>query len=70
MCRVTAPGDDELQQAAPETARQLRAVLAALADPDDELTANGATRHRIEGAALALDLLAAHSSVEDAAARK
>lgn len=40
-----------------EVAEQLRAVVAALADPDDELTAPAATRHRIEGAALALEAL-------------
>ena len=38
-------------------AENLRTVAAAAADPDDELTASAATRHRIEGAALALEAL-------------
>ena len=37
-----------------QAASNVRAVLAALADPDDELCASAATRHRLEGAALAL----------------
>jgi hypothetical protein len=40
------------------TAENLRVVLAAVADPDDELTASPATRRRIEGAVLALETLA------------
>jgi hypothetical protein len=39
-------------------ARQARGVLAALGDPDDELTATPAMRNRIEGAAVALESLA------------
>ena len=42
-------------------AEQLRVVLAAVVDPDDELSASPAIRHRIEGAALALDALAGQS---------
>jgi len=42
---------------AAETARQLRAVLDELADPEDELTASAATRHRLDGAALAMKAL-------------
>ncbi len=34
-------------------------MLAALADPDDELTATAAMRNRLEGAAVALDAVAA-----------
>ena len=33
----------------------LRGVLAELADPESELTASAAMRHRIEGAVLALE---------------
>ncbi len=33
-------------------------MLAALADPDDELTATAAMRNRIEGAAVALETVA------------
>jgi len=33
-------------------------VLAALGEPDDELTATPAMRHRLEGAALALETVA------------
>lgn len=45
-----------------EAARQLRAVLAELDDPDVELTASAASKRRIEGAAIALDALASESS--------
>ena len=38
--------------------RRARGVLAALGEPDDELTATPAMRHRLEGAALALESLA------------
>lgn len=41
-----------------EVATGLRAILAYLACPDDELTAASATRNRIEGTALALEVLA------------
>ncbi len=34
-------------------------MLAALADPGDELTATAAMRNRLEGAAVALDAVAA-----------
>ena len=40
-----------------EAAQALRGVLAEVDDPDDELTASAATRHRIEGAALALEVI-------------
>jgi len=43
---------------AADAARQARGVLAALADPDDELTASAAMRNRIEGAATALETVA------------
>ena len=52
---VTEPTGAEVRATAADAARQARAVLAALADPDDELTASAATRHRLEGAVLALD---------------
>ena len=45
--------------AAADAARQARGVLAALGDPDDELTATPAMRNRIEGAAVALETVAA-----------
>lgn len=40
-----------------EVAAALRAVLAQIDDPASDLTATAAMRHRIEGAALALDAL-------------
>jgi hypothetical protein len=49
----------QVRATAAESARQTRAVLDAIADPDDELTASAATRHRLEGAALALDAISA-----------
>ena len=49
----------EVRATAADAARQARAVLAALGDPDDELTATAAMRNRIEGAAVALDAVAA-----------
>ena len=49
----------EVRATATDAARQARAVLAALADPDDELTATAAMRNRIEGAAVALETVAA-----------
>lgn len=52
---ANVPGDDVQLD---EVAAQLRAVLAALCDPDDDLTAPAATRNRIEGAALTLEALA------------
>ena len=52
------PTGAEVRAAAADAARQARAVLAALGDPDDELTATPAMRHRIEGAALALETVA------------
>jgi len=48
----------EVRATAADAARQAREVLAALADPDDELTATPATRNRLEGAAVALESLA------------
>ena len=45
----------EVRATAADAARQARGVLAALADPDDGLTATAAMRNRIEGAAVALD---------------
>ena len=56
---VTEPTGAEVRATAADAARQARGVLAALADPDDELTATAAMRHRIEGAAVALDTVAA-----------
>lgn len=53
----------EVRAHAADAARQARGVLAALADPDDELTATPATRNRLEGAALALDAIAAGDPV-------
>jgi hypothetical protein len=47
-----------VRAAAADAARQARAVLAALGDPDDELTATAAMRNRIEGAAAALETVA------------
>lgn len=61
----------EVRAAAADSAQQLRAVLDALIEPGDELTASAATRHRLEGAALALDAVAAGQPVAlDAAARR
>jgi hypothetical protein len=45
-------------------AASLRAVLTDLADPDSELTATAATRHRLEGAVLALETLGGDSAPE------
>ena len=45
----------EVRATAADAARQARGVLAALGDPDDELTATPAMRNRIEGAAVALE---------------
>ena len=55
---VTEPTGAEVRAAAADAARQARGVLAALADPDDELTATAAMRNRIEGAAVALETVA------------
>jgi len=55
---VTEPTGAEVRATAADAARQARAVLAALGDPDDELTATAAMRNRIEGAAVALESLA------------
>ena len=41
-----------------EAARVARAVLDEIADDESELTATAATRHRLEGAAVALETLA------------
>jgi len=56
--RVTEPSGAEVRATAADAARQARGVLAALADPDDELTATAATRNRLEGATIALESLA------------
>lgn len=48
-----------------EVAQSLRAILAELADPDAELAVSAATRNRIEGAAVALDVLAAQPATND-----
>jgi len=56
---VTEPTGAEVRATAADAARQARGVLAALADPDDELTATAAMRHRLEGAAVALETMAA-----------
>ncbi len=48
------PTADELT----EGARGLRRITAELADPESELTGTAATRHRIEGAAAALEAAA------------
>ncbi len=53
----------EVRATAADAARQARAVLAELADPASELTATPATRNRLEGAALALDAVAAEDPV-------
>ena len=55
---MTGPTGAEVRGTAADAARQARGVLAALADPDDELTASAAMRNRIEGAAVALETLA------------
>jgi len=55
---VTEPTGAEVRATAADAARQARGVLAALGDPDDELTATAAMRHRLEGAAVALESLA------------
>ena len=56
---MSEPTGAEVRATAADAARQARAVLAALGDPDDGLTATAAMRNRIEGAALALESLAA-----------
>ncbi len=55
---VTEPTGAEVRATAADAARQARAVLAALGDPDDGLTATPAMRNRLEGAALALETVA------------
>jgi len=55
---VTEPTGAEVRGTAADAARQARGVLAALADPDDELTATAAMRNRLEGAAVALETVA------------
>ncbi len=40
-----------------EVARIARAMLAEIADDESELTASAATRHRLEGAAIALEVV-------------
>ena len=46
---MTEPTGAELRATAADAARQARGVLAALDDPDDELTATAAMRNRLEG---------------------
>jgi len=60
---VTGPTGAEVRGTAADAARQARRVLAALADPDDELTATAAMRNRLEGAAVALETVAAGDPV-------
>ena len=60
---MTEPTGAEVRAAAADAARQARGVLAALADPDDELTASAAMRNRLEGAAVALETVAAGDPV-------
>ena len=55
---VSEPTAAEVRATAADAARQARAVLAALADPESELTATAAMRNRIEGAAVALEAVA------------
>ena len=55
---VTEPTGAEVRATAADAARQARGVLAALADPGDELTATAAMRNRIEGAAVVLETVA------------
>ena len=57
---MSSPGQTgaEVRATAADAARQARVVLAALGDPDDELTATSAMRNRLEGAALALETVA------------
>ncbi|MDN5929606.1 MAG: hypothetical protein L0I24_00825 [Pseudonocardia sp.] len=44
---------------ATQAAAALRGVLVEITNPGSDLTASAATRHRIEGAVIALDVLAA-----------
>ena len=60
---VTEPTGAEVRATAADAARQARGVLAALADPDDELTATAAMRNRLEGAAVALETVGAGDPV-------
>ena len=55
---MTEPTAAAVRATAADAARQARGVLAALADPDDELTATAAMRNRIEGAAVVLETVA------------
>jgi len=55
---MTEPTGAEVRATAADAARHARGVLAALADPDDELTATAAMRNRIEGAAVVLETVA------------
>ena len=67
---VTEPTSAEVRATAADAARQARGVLAALGDPDDELTATAAMRNRIEGAAVALETLEAVASQPDAPGKR
>lgn len=68
--RVTDQTALDLRATAVESARQTRAVLAEITDPDGELTASAATRHRLDWAALALEGLADQPAPAEAAARR
>lgn len=48
-----------------EAARMTRAVLADLADSESELTASAATRHRLEGTAVALKAVSTNGPLRD-----
>lgn len=56
---VTEQTGAEVRATAADAARQARGALAELSDPESELTATPATRNRLEGAAAALDAVAA-----------
>ena len=60
---VTEQTGAEVRATAADAARQARGVLATLGDPGDGLTATAAMRNRIEGAALALETVAAGDPV-------
>ncbi|MDN5931993.1 MAG: hypothetical protein L0I24_13170 [Pseudonocardia sp.] len=56
-------GNDDVSLA--EVAAGLRATAAVLTNPDDEPTAAAATRHRIEGAAFALEAVSSQMLRQD-----
>lgn len=58
MTRHGIPADDRLDPSGVRGAADgLRSILAALDEPGSDLGATAATRHRIEGAAAALETL-------------